>query len=173
MQSWIHRRCKQAGLPTPAAVHLISSVKGTGVKGLLSSIQEMVGSRGDVWVVGAQNAGKSSLINAMQRLSGLKGSQQQLTTAAHPGTTLGEMPHLSWLASTAQISNYALSKLDYLISQWHGNFESPEIQHLCCSNCSIHALGNAHCCSPAQHTKAAAALHNGVSHWKCFCALVA
>ena len=91
MQSWIHRRCKQAGLPSPAAVHLISSVKGTGVKGLLSSIQEMVGMRGDVWVVGAQNAGKSSLINAMQRLSGLKGSQQ-LTTAAHPGTTLGELP---------------------------------------------------------------------------------
>ena len=91
MQSWIHRRCKQAGLPSPAAVHLISSVKGTGVKGLLSSIQDMVGMRGDVWVVGAQNAGKSSLINAMQRLSGLKGNQQ-LTTAAHPGTTLGELP---------------------------------------------------------------------------------
>ncbi len=91
MQAWIHRRCKQAGLPQPAAVHLISNVRGTGVKDLLSSVQEMVGQRGDVWVVGAQNAGKSSLINAMQRLAGLKGSQQ-ITTAAQPGTTLGELP---------------------------------------------------------------------------------
>jgi len=70
-------------------VHLISSVKGTGVKDVLGSVQEMVGARGDVWVVGAQNAGKSSLINAMQRLAGLKGGQK-LTTAAQPGTTLGD-----------------------------------------------------------------------------------
>ncbi|DBB17163.1 TPA: hypothetical protein ACH3X3_014236 [Trebouxia sp. C0006] len=88
LQAWVHRRCRQAGLPSPAAVHLISSVKGTGVKDVLGSVQEMVGARGDVWVVGAQNAGKSSLINAMQRLAGLKGGQQ-LTTAAQPGTTLG------------------------------------------------------------------------------------
>ena len=59
------------------------------MKDLLSSIQDMVGLRGDVWVVGAQNAGKSSLINAMQRLTGLQGNQQ-ITTAAHPGTTLGQ-----------------------------------------------------------------------------------
>ncbi|DBA79360.1 TPA: hypothetical protein ACH3X2_000008 [Trebouxia sp. C0005] len=89
LQAWVHRRCRQAGLPSPAAVHLISSVKGTGVKDVLGSVQEMVGARGDVWVVGAQNAGKSSLINAMQRLAGLKGNQQ-LTTAAQPGTTLGD-----------------------------------------------------------------------------------
>jgi ribosome biogenesis GTPase A len=89
LQAWVHRRCRQAGLPSPAAVHLISSVKGTGVKDVLGSVQEMVGARGDVWVVGAQNAGKSSLINAMQRLAGLKGGQQ-LTTAAQPGTTLGD-----------------------------------------------------------------------------------
>lgn len=66
------------------------------MKNLLTSIQEMVGMRGDVWVVGAQNAGKSSLINAMQKLAGLKGTQQ-LTTAAHPGTTLGEAQHADLL----------------------------------------------------------------------------
>ena len=111
LQSWIHRRCRQAGLPSPAAVHLISSVKGTGVQDLLSNIQEMVGMRGDVWVVGAQNAGKSSLINTMQRLSGLKGSPQ-LTTAAHPGTTLGELPHspwLAWLSPDAQVAQVVTS----------------------------------------------------------------
>ena len=90
----MQRRCKQAGLPQPAAVHLVSNIKGTGIKELLSSVQEMVGSRGDVWVVGAQNAGKSSLINAMQKLAGAKASQQ-ITTAAQPGTNLGKTkPHV-------------------------------------------------------------------------------
>lgn len=107
MQAWTHMRSKQAGLPSPAAVHLISSVKGTGVKDLLTRIQEMVGLRGDVWVVGAQNAGKSSLINAMQRLAGLKGSQQ-ITTAAHPGTTLGE---LSLVFSTLPVDQFASVQL--------------------------------------------------------------
>ncbi len=32
-----------------------------------------LGYRGDLWVVGAQNAGKSSLISAMKRLAGTAG----------------------------------------------------------------------------------------------------
>lgn len=32
-----------------------------------------LGFRGDLWVVGAQNAGKSSLISAMKRLAGTAG----------------------------------------------------------------------------------------------------
>jgi hypothetical protein len=32
--------------------------------------------RGDLWVVGAQNAGKSSLISAMKRLGGTSGSRE-------------------------------------------------------------------------------------------------
>lgn len=111
IQAWIRRRCKQAGLPSPADVHLISSVKGTGVKTLLTSIQEMVGMRGDVWVVGAQNAGKSSLINAMQKLAGLKGTPQ-LTTAAHPGTTLGEAK----CCSALNPSNSALLSSDHRVT---------------------------------------------------------
>ena len=39
--------------------------------------------------VGAQNAGKSSLINAMRRAVGRKRPQEELTTAPLPGTTLG------------------------------------------------------------------------------------
>ena len=39
--------------------------------------------------VGAQNAGKSSLVNAMRRAVGHRKPREELTTAAMPGTTLG------------------------------------------------------------------------------------
>lgn len=88
LQNWVYMRCKQAGLPSPAAVYLVSSVKGTGVRDMMTDLQEKVGARGDIWVVGAQNAGKSSLINAMQKVSGVN-VKKQITAAALPGTTLG------------------------------------------------------------------------------------
>lgn len=44
--------------------------------------------RGDLWVVGAQNAGKSSLLAAMKRLAGTSGKREP-TIAPVPGTTLG------------------------------------------------------------------------------------
>jgi ribosome biogenesis GTPase A len=47
-----------------------------------------MGFRGDLWVVGAQNAGKSSLITAMKRLGGTAGKGDP-TVAPMPGTTLG------------------------------------------------------------------------------------
>lgn len=40
-------------------------------------------------MVGSQNAGKSSLINAMRSAVGRSTSRTQITTAALPGTTLG------------------------------------------------------------------------------------
>lgn len=51
-----------------------------------------VGIQGDLWVVGAQNAGKSSLINALKREAGTLECTAPLTTAALPGTTLGMIP---------------------------------------------------------------------------------
>jgi ribosome biogenesis GTPase A len=51
-----------------------------------------VGIQGDLWVVGAQNAGKSSLINALKRESGTLEATAPLTTAPLPGTTLGMTP---------------------------------------------------------------------------------
>ena len=110
LQDWVYRRCKQAGLPPPAAVHLVSSVKGSGVRDLMTDLQEKVGTRGDVWVVGAQNAGKSSLINAMQKVSGVK-AKKQITTAALPGTTLGK-----------RIRPWNINSCDWLILMY-GSFE--------------------------------------------------
>lgn len=73
-----------------AGVHLVSSVKDWGVRNLVESVREMVGSRGNVWAVGAQNAGKSTLINAMGRFGGGgEGRMGELTEAPVPGTTIG------------------------------------------------------------------------------------
>lgn len=51
-----------------------------------------VGVQGDLWVVGAQNAGKSSLINALRWEAGTAEVSAPLTTAALPGTTLDMVP---------------------------------------------------------------------------------
>ena len=47
---------------------------------------------GDLWVVGAQNAGKSSLINALKQNAGTFKATAPLTTAPLPGTTLSLTP---------------------------------------------------------------------------------
>lgn len=88
IERWVRGRCKQGGLPRLSGLHLVSSIKGTGVADLLSSLRKSAGRLGDVWVVGAQNAGKSSLINAMRREAGLS-KERNITTASLPGTTLG------------------------------------------------------------------------------------
>lgn len=63
---WARRRARAAGLRRPDAVHVVSSTRGTGVRQLLADLHSRLGGRGDVWVVGSQNAGKSSLLNAMK-----------------------------------------------------------------------------------------------------------
>lgn len=91
LEAWVRRRIAQGGLPRPSAVHIVSGVKGTGVQGLLADLQAAVGTRGDVWVIGAQNAGKSSLINSMRSALGLSAGRA-VTVAPVPGTTIGVVP---------------------------------------------------------------------------------
>ncbi len=43
---------------------------------MVEEIRSALGFRGDLWVVGAQNAGKSSLISAMKRLGGTAGKRE-------------------------------------------------------------------------------------------------
>lgn len=88
IERWVRQRTKQGGLPRLSSLHLVSSIKGTGVPGLLAALRKTTGRLGDVWVVGAQNAGKSSLINAMRKEAGLS-KERNITTASLPGTTLG------------------------------------------------------------------------------------
>ena len=63
---WARRRARAAGVRRPDAVHVVSAARGTGVRQLLADLHSRLGGRGDVWVVGSQNAGKSSLLNAMK-----------------------------------------------------------------------------------------------------------
>jgi ribosome biogenesis GTPase A len=54
-----------------------------------------------VWVIGAQNAGKSTLINAFAKKQGVKITR--LTEAAVPGTTLGILRMTGVLPAKAKV----------------------------------------------------------------------
>ncbi len=51
MQGWIRRRARQGGMPRPAAVMLVSALKGSGVDQLLIRLHRELGANGDIWVV--------------------------------------------------------------------------------------------------------------------------
>uniref|UniRef100_A0A803P7C2 G domain-containing protein n=1 Tax=Cannabis sativa TaxID=3483 RepID=A0A803P7C2_CANSA len=87
LDRWVRHRARAAGAPKLSGVYLVSSRKDLGVRNLLSFIKELAGPRGNVWVIGAQNAGKSTLINALAKKESAK--VKKLTEAPVPGTTLG------------------------------------------------------------------------------------
>ncbi|XP_057467329.1 GTP-binding protein BRASSINAZOLE INSENSITIVE PALE GREEN 2, chloroplastic isoform X1 [Actinidia eriantha] len=87
LDRWVRHRAKAGGAPKLSRVYLVSSLKDLGVRNVLSFVKELAGPRGNVWVIGAQNAGKSTLINAFAKKEGVKVTK--LTEAAVPGTTLG------------------------------------------------------------------------------------
>ncbi|XP_052477065.1 GTP-binding protein BRASSINAZOLE INSENSITIVE PALE GREEN 2, chloroplastic isoform X3 [Gossypium raimondii] len=87
LDRWVRHRAKAGGAPKLNGVYLVSSRKDLGVKNLLAFIKELAGPRGNVWVIGAQNAGKSTLINAFAKRE--KANITRPTEAPVPGTTLG------------------------------------------------------------------------------------
>ncbi|CAN6204283.1 unnamed protein product [Urochloa humidicola] len=89
VHAWAHARARAgAGADLRlAGVHLVSAARGWGVRDLLDHMRELTGARGNVWAVGARNVGKSTLLNAIARCSGVAG-QPTLTEAPVPGTTL-------------------------------------------------------------------------------------
>ncbi|KAA8490779.1 protein YqeH [Porphyridium purpureum] len=103
---WVREECKDLGLHRVESIHLISCRSGLGVRPLISDALKLSQRyRGDVYVVGAANVGKSSFINML--LKTYKNSKQanqpelskeqkqkrpqQLTTSFLPGTTLGRV----------------------------------------------------------------------------------
>ncbi|KAI3680422.1 hypothetical protein L6452_35192 [Arctium lappa] len=87
LDRWVRHRAKAQGAPRLNGVYMVSSRKDLGVRNLLSFVKDLAGPRGHVWVIGAQNAGKSTLINALAKKGSVKVTK--LTEAAVPGTTLG------------------------------------------------------------------------------------
>ncbi|MFS7932331.1 putative nitric-oxide synthase (NADPH) [Helianthus anomalus] len=87
LDRWVRHRARSHGAPRLNGVYLVSSRKDLGVRNLLTFVKDLAGPRGHVWVIGAQNAGKSTLINAFAKKGGVKATK--LTEAAVPGTTLG------------------------------------------------------------------------------------
>ena len=96
--TWTRRQLNSLdNLPEDVSVKLVSAVAGKGIPELAGTLESKIGQYGHLWVFGAQNAGKSSLINALRRhasgekrsSSGRRGSVPQLTEASLPGTTIG------------------------------------------------------------------------------------
>ncbi|KAF3793329.1 GTP-binding protein BRASSINAZOLE INSENSITIVE PALE GREEN 2 [Nymphaea thermarum] len=87
LEHWVRQRAREGGSNKLTSVHLVSAVRDWGMKNLIEDIKELVGTRGNVWAVGAQNVGKSTLINAISKQ--VQGKVMHLTEAPVPGTTLG------------------------------------------------------------------------------------
>lgn len=87
LEHWVRTRAREGGASKVTSLHLVSALKEWGVKNLVHDVVKFAGERGNVWAVGAQNAGKSTLINAIGKCVGTKATH--LTEAPVAGTTLG------------------------------------------------------------------------------------
>lgn len=114
LDRWVRHRAKAAGAPKLTGVYMVSARKDVGVRNLLSFIKELAGPRGNVWVIGAQNAGKSTLINALAKKEGAKVTK--LTEAPIPGTTLGILRIAGILSAKAKLFDTPGLLHPYLLS---------------------------------------------------------
>lgn len=98
-EHWVRQRAREDGISKITKLHFVSSVKNWGLKNLIDDVVDLAGKRGNVWAIGAQNAGKSTLLNAIAKCvdAGRGGDGEEknvvshLTEAPVPGTTLGIM----------------------------------------------------------------------------------
>ncbi|KAM6595295.1 hypothetical protein CsatA_005819 [Cannabis sativa] len=86
-EHWVRQRARDGGSNKLTSLHLVSAVRDWGLKNLVDDVIALAGQRGNVWAIGAQNAGKSTLINSLGKH--VRGKVSHLTEAPVPGTTLG------------------------------------------------------------------------------------
>ncbi|CAM4267404.1 ribosome biogenesis GTPase YqeH [Paenibacillus tarimensis] len=84
IRNWVQQKAKEAGLRTEDVV-LCSAMRGSGFDHVLEALDEFRKGR-DIYVVGATNVGKSTLINRLIR--DYSDLERELTTSRYPGTTL-------------------------------------------------------------------------------------
>jgi ribosome biogenesis GTPase YqeH len=82
--NWVQKQAKEQGLRVVEVV-LCSAKKNMGFDRVIASLQEHRGDR-DIYVVGATNVGKSTLINRL--ISDFSDLESELTVSQYPGTTL-------------------------------------------------------------------------------------
>lgn len=82
--NWMKYEAKQLGLK-PVDVVLCSANKGTGLERLVEAMSKYQNQK-DIYIVGATNVGKSTLINSLLKHYGEV--DMELTTSRFPGTTL-------------------------------------------------------------------------------------
>lgn len=85
LTNWLRHSCKEWGIK-PVDVVLCSVKKNVNVDAVVEKIEHYRNGR-DVYVVGATNVGKSSLINRLLHDYG-EGDGDEITTSFYPGTTL-------------------------------------------------------------------------------------
>lgn len=91
-EHWVRQRAREGGIDKISKLHFVSAVRNWGLKSLIEDVAFLAGKRGNVWAIGAQNAGKSTLLNAIAKcVDGGEGRKvvSHLTEAPVPGTTLG------------------------------------------------------------------------------------
>jgi len=107
VESWVRRELEYLGVKSLAnmggAVQLVSSKTGAGVRSLLAKARKLAEERDcDIYVVGAANAGKSTLLNHLlnrneerndqvkrkRRAGNANAQKMPVTTSPLPGTTL-------------------------------------------------------------------------------------
>jgi ribosome biogenesis GTPase YqeH len=84
LRNWVQRQAKENGLKT-ADIVLTSAKRGSGFDRVVEAVAQLRGDR-DVYVVGATNVGKSTLINRL--ISDYSDLRRELTVSRYPGTTL-------------------------------------------------------------------------------------
>lgn len=84
IRNWVQKQAKAQGLRTIDVV-LCSAKRNMGFEHVIESLERHRGGR-DVYVVGATNVGKSTLINRLIR--DFSDMDRELTTSRYPGTTL-------------------------------------------------------------------------------------
>ncbi|XP_066497845.1 nitric oxide-associated protein 1 [Hoplias malabaricus] len=88
------QHCADAGIPTPdhKDIHLISAKTGYGIEPLITRLQTSWKYKGDVYLVGTANAGKSTLFNTLLDSDFCKSRASDVihkaTISPWPGTTL-------------------------------------------------------------------------------------
>jgi len=84
LRNWVQKQAKAQGLRIVDVV-LCSAKRSTGFDRVVEALGQYRGDR-DVYVVGATNVGKSTLINRLIR--DFSDMERELTTSRYPGTTL-------------------------------------------------------------------------------------